>query len=543
MEKIKNFFKTLANHKKTLIWGLAAVLVIVGVICGFAAGRYAKQPKFQSLTVELGTESVSLQDFLTQYGKAGKASFVSDPSVIDLNRVGSYELTLQHGTKQETVTLTVCDTTAPEASFSERYCIADYTIPDAQTLVSEIRDEDTVSIFYDVQPVIPMDYADMTVRVVVEDASGNRTTGESILSFRWLREEYNLELGQILTKEQLLFNPLRDQELVDQGMLDFINESGEGTYIVTGKVGQLEQTCTVVVADTKGPELVLQTQRRYPGKDASVDDFVVSVSDASEVTGVRMVGEVDFDTLGEYPVTIEAEDSRGNVTSQQTTLWITNDMKAPELKGPLTTVYTDKNTEPELLEGFSAKDKVDGVCEVTCDTSKVDLTQAGTYYVTYTATDASGNVASAKRKVVVNHDEEDTKAMIKEIAAGLSDDVEEIRDYVRKTIRYNTNWGGDDPVWYGFTTKGGNCYVHALCLQMILEEKGYETQLIWVTAKSHYWLIVKLPEGWRHIDATPSAAHSRYSIMTDDLRYATLNGRNWDRSAWPACVEETEGDD
>lgn len=536
---MKSFLKT----RKGMICCIAAAVVLVAAV---AIGSYALwlsgQNKFQDLTIELGTEAVSLKDFTTRYARTGKISFVSDPAVVDLNKTGQTELTLKHGNREETVTLTVQDTTAPTANILQRYCVSDYTIPEAGALVSDIQDEDTVSVYYELQPVIPLNYTDTTVRVVVEDASGNRVSQDCVLSFRWLREEYDLELGDTLTKDMLLFNPQRDEGFLGQDMLDYINETGVGTYVVTGQVNGIEQSCTVTVQDTQGPELVLENVQRYPGKEVELEDFVRSVSDATGVEAVRLVSEVSTETLGKFTVVVEAKDTCGNVSTGETTLWVTNDMTAPKLTGSLATLTVDKHAGIDLLEGFYAEDQVDGACEVVCDTGKLDLTKAGTYYVTYSATDTSGNVASAKRKVIVNHDEEDTKALVKEIAATLSDDVEEIRDYVRNTIAYSSSWGDEDPIWYGFTDKVGNCYVHALTLQALLEEKGYETQLIWVTSKTHYWLIVKLPEGWRHIDATPSPIHSRYSIMTDDLRYATLSGRNWDRSAWPACVEETEGE-
>ena len=148
-------------------------------------------------------------------------------------------------------------------------------------------------------------------------------------------------------------------------------------------------------------------------------------------------------------------------------------------------------------------------------------------------------MATAKRKVVVEHDKEDTNALVKSIAAGLGSDPEALRNYVRSRISYNTNWGGDDPVWYGFTNRVGNCYVHALCLQALFNEKGIQSQLIWVTDHSHYWLLVNIGGAWKHIDPTPSSLHGRYSLMNDAQRYETLvsNGRNrdWDRSLWPAC--------
>lgn len=176
-----------------------------------------------------------------------------------------------------------------------------------------------------------------------------------------------------------------------------------------------------------------------------------------------------------------------------------------------------------------------GKCEFTVNSSAVDVNNEGTYYATYTSTDKSGNKTTAKRKIVVSHNSSDLKALVKKIASSLSNDVEAIRDYCRNNIKYSTNWGGSDPVWYGFTEYRGNCYVHAMCFQAILKEKGYATQLIWTTDKTHYWNLVKINGVWRHMDSTPGIKHTKYSIMTDEQRLSILQGRTWDTSKWPAA--------
>ena len=202
----------------------------------------------------------------------------------------------------------------------------------------------------------------------------------------------------------------------------------------------------------------------------------------------------------------------------------------------LTKPWWWKHSQPDFLKDVFAKDDIDGEIAATVDTSDLDLTKAGTYYITYSAIDSSGNTGTYKRKVTVEPDEEDTAALVAEIAETLPDDPEAIRDYVHDLIGYRGDaWGGDDPVWYGLNNHAGNCYVHANTLKAFLDYKGYETQLIWVTNKTHYWLIIKLDEGWRHIDSTPSSQHEKVGLGTDRVRYLNLNGRNWDRSQWPKC--------
>jgi hypothetical protein len=261
---------------------------------------------------------------------------------------------------------------------------------------------------------------------------------------------------------------------------------------------------------------------------------VVTVEDLSGVADVRMLTEPDCKKTGEQVILFEAEDTLGNITEEKTLLRVGMDMEPPVITG-LTTLTVEKGATPNYYEGVTAWDKLDGNCRVRCSYDNVDTSKSGIYYVTYTAIDSVGNTATARRKVEVLHDAEDRAALVREIAETLSSDPEALRDYVRNTIAYSSNWGGDDPVWYGFTQRTGNCYVHALCLKVLLDYYGYENQLIWVKDQSHYWLLIKLDGVWRHIDGTPSPTHSRYSLMTDKQRYETLKGRDWDREMWPVC--------
>lgn len=243
---------------------------------------------------------------------------------------------------------------------------------------------------------------------------------------------------------------------------------------------------------------------------------------------------VDLETLGTYRIVYSAVDGAGNRATATRSVTVNPDTTPPKFSG-LSDMTVEKNSSPDYLDGVLATDRRDGEVAVTYNVDNVDLSTAGTHYITYTAEDSSGNVATARRKLVVNIDSSDVAALVSEIASGLSSNPEAIRDYVRNTVGYNSNWGGEYPVWYGFTTKTGNCYVHAACFQALLKAKGYETMLIWCENKSHYWNLVKINGEWKHMDSTPGfPAHRVYSIMNDEQRYETLNGRDWDRTAWPA---------
>ena len=530
--------KAKSSGGNRLIWILLVVALVLALLVGFMSYLVWRDYRevFRDVTVELGTEALSIRDFMTENAQGSQVSFVSDPGKIDLSKTGQTRILLKHGIKTHTVTLTVRDTTPPTAEVQEQREIPlSLGIPAAAELVSNVQDMSKVRVFYSQEPVIPEDYSDVEVCIILEDESGNQLVKNSRFFFTgWVYDSVTLELGQTLTPEMLLVNPEKDAYLLDQTDLTAINTVGEHT--LTFHQGNAQESCLVTVQDTTAPELTVQNVRRYPGESVELQDFIVSASDLSGEPLLYTAEPLpDCSVQKTHTVVIEAEDASGNVTRREATLWVSKNMSLPEIKGAATPLTVEKNSETDFLAGVTAKDDIDGSIPVTVDTSALDLSTAGTYYITYSAIDSSGNVGTYKRKVTVSPNEEDTAALIKEIAESLPDDPEAIRDYVHDNIAYSSNWGGDDPVWFGLTQHTGNCFVHANTLKSLLDYKGYETQLIWVKNESHYWVILKLEEGWRHIDSTPSEQHEKIGIATDAVRYKNLNGRNWDRSKWPAC--------
>ncbi|MCD7862980.1 MAG: DUF5011 domain-containing protein [Lachnospiraceae bacterium] len=521
--------------------GKAVIIVVLAAAVGAAGYQYwyYLQPKFQDLTIELGTDSVSITDFMTQYAKASKVSFVTDPSSIDIDHVGETSVTFLHGRKEETVTLHVVDTTAPAVEFLDEMEVTIDYVPDAEDFVVSVEDysETTVSFAEAVGSVDT--YEDRVLTVNVTDASGNVTSHDCTLIYTWMVDSYVLEYGEHVTKQDLLTAQGKGMSLINQVDLNNINVSGVGEYEISSTSGSKTLTCTITVADTTPPEVTLKEATVYLNKTVSVDSFIESVTDLSGVQEVRLTEEPDTSTAGTYTVEIEAEDIYGNVATAEATLYVKKDDVPPVISGLSTLTLAKHSSAPNYLSGVSANDATDGACAVSYDASSVNYNAAGTYYVTYTASDTSGNVATKKRTVVIEHDSEDTAALVASIASGLSNDVKSIADYVRSNASHNHSYGGSDPVWYGFVAnKAGNCYVHAMCLKAILDYKGIESQLIWTTNKTHYWLVVNVNGTWKHVDATPMSGTIREAckqLMNDSQCLATLSGRTWDTSLWPAC--------
>lgn len=534
---MKEFLKS-TKGRVCIIVVLALILAgLLGVV--YSLWLY-EQPKFHDMTIELGEDLPETAEFLTKYANEEKARLVTSKANIDLEHVGQVSLVFCHGKKEETVTLTIVDTTAPDLQLRD-LCLTTEQSVAPELFVEQIHDFDQVELSFGEDTVFPDTYEDVKVSIVARDASGNTATESCLLTWQWLRESLDIELGTVLEKADLLLNPELDEALLDQVALDKVNEAPVGRYVIASSSGSKHVTCTITVTDTTGPELVLKEVYVYLNGSAKLEDFIESVTDLSGVAETRLMTELRFDEESEQTVTVEAEDVYGNVTTLETTLHIVTDATAPTFSG-LSNMTVEKHSTPDFKSGVTATDDKDGKVSFTWDTSKLDLTKAGTYYVTYTAKDKSGNVATAKRKVTVNHDQEDTDALVASIAAKAGDDPVSIKNYVKNYVRsYVSNAdGGKDPVWYGFTNRRGNCIVFAHCLKAVLDAKGYETKLIWVTKptskiKSHYWVLIKIDGEWMHLDATPGrTTHQKYDLMNDAQRYETLKTggvqRDWDRT-------------
>ncbi len=295
-----------------------------------------------------------------------------------------------------------------------------------------------------------------------------------------------------------------------------------GIYLIVGKSVFLDE-----VTVQGGGELNLSFLLNEDSKDVDIDDIKI------------VSGDVDLMNLGTREIKVQYKDK-----SAETVKLTVVDTEGPQFEG-LADINVSKSYLLDYKKDVIATDRLEGKVEYTFDSSAVNLEKAGTYFVSYTAVDSKGNTTEMRRKVVIENDSSDTDQLVINAANdikktyGDNPTPVQIKNFIVSRIRYNSNWGKPDPIYYGFKNNIGNCYVHALCFEALLEYYGYEFQRIWVTDESHYWTLVKIDGEWKHMDATPGVYHQRYSIMDDAKRYETLirdgEHRDWDRTKWPAC--------
>lgn len=535
-EENKKENKEKVNEKKGIIMNIVfAIAIIISIACVIVLYLLLR-PKFKDITIELGRTEINAKDFLTSNMYESKIEAVTDLSTLDLSNVGDIKIKLKFCNMEEEVTLSIIDTTPPEVTFQNVVEYLDYEI-NPEDFILEKKDFSEMTVELVEKPEIT-GYADYNVTVKVKDKYGNETIGNCILTVTWLRKEVNIELGNDFSIEDIVLNMEENKNKIPKSEIDKVDTETIGEYTIEVEDDGKKYTCIVRVQDTTPPELVLRDLEIYD--DEKVGDytkFIKKVTDASGEPTTTLKTEIDYTKIGEQEIVIEAEDIYGNKTEETAILTIKKDTDGPVFSG-LTDMTVAKNATIDYNSGVSAIDKKDGKCEFTVDSSGVNVSVAGTYYVTYTSKDKKGNKTTKKREIIVKHDQEDTNAKLDEFynnyCAGK--DPVGMASAVRTYVKYNSNWGGDDPVWYGLTEGRGNCYVHASILNRVLTKAGYTNQIIYLEDQSHYWNLVNVGGVWRHLDGTPSANHT-LGLLTDEQKLADpgVHQKTWDVTKWPAA--------
>ena len=191
-------------------------------------------------------------------------------------------------------------------------------------------------------------------------------------------------------------------EAVEVMISGSVDDTKLGTYQITYKAQYLWVTKMikreVKVVDATAPVITLKTVPGYmtlPGEEyveegyTAIDDYDGDITDKVQV---RTEAEVIY-----YTVT----DSSGNETTVERQI-VRKDVTAPTitLKGDASITINAGSAYQE--PGYSANDNIDGdITDKVEISGSVNIYHAGTYTLTYTATDSHGNKATAERTVVV----------------------------------------------------------------------------------------------------------------------------------------------
>ena len=354
------------------------------------------------------------------------ASIVIDASAVDATTPGNYQVTYNvsdaaNNAATEVVRMvTVRDTTAPviallgdnpltlelNTSYVEPGATAEDTCAgdlSGQVVIdSAAVDTTTVGnyqVTYNVNDGNGNDATQVVRTVRVQDSSAPTIT---LLGENPLLIECN---GTYMEAGATASDP-GDGDLTSQITIDSsaVNSTMVGTYQVSYTVtDSTSQTTTifrtVTVQDTVAPvitlvgdnPLTLECPQSYNEPGATATDDCDQNLPAITIDG----SAVDASTPGTYQVTYNVADASSNAATQVVRTVIVQDTTAPviTLNGSATVTFQEGGSYTE--EGASVSDACDlSLTTATVGGDVVDPTTAGTYRVTYDATDASNNVAT-----------------------------------------------------------------------------------------------------------------------------------------------------
>ena len=209
-----------------------------------------------------------------------------------------------------------------------------------------------------------------------------------------------------------------------------VDANTAGTYILTYNVSDaqgnaaVEVTRTVTVgADLTPPVITLLDKFANPIADINDATVVMPQGGSFEDYGAQAIDDVygdvgadvvvdtsgvDTSTLGEYSVIYTVTDSAGNTTQATRTVIVEPDIEAPNIL-IIGDLYTGENDvvlsvgDTYFDLGASASDNADGDLTdniIVAGKADVDTTVAGVYFITYNVTDAAGNAAEEKTRMV-----------------------------------------------------------------------------------------------------------------------------------------------
>ena len=199
-----------------------------------------------------------------------------------------------------------------------------------------------------------------------------------------------------------------DSFTLDKGVAVF---NKLGTYEVTLKAiddskNSAKKTMTVNVVDKTKPEFAgLPKIISLTDKDTEYN-WSQGVTAKDEIDGDLTAGieikakAVKFGTPGKYMVSYSVKDAAGNKQEKTVNVNI-EDKTPPVLTVPQSFVVKAGDPAPDYAKGAKAKDAVDGEVTVSVDASAVNLQAPGSYTVTYSAGDKSGNMVTKVSTVTV----------------------------------------------------------------------------------------------------------------------------------------------
>ena len=278
------------------------------------------------------------------------------------------------------------------------------------------------------------------------------------------------------------------------------------TYTYTDGVGNvITQTANVEVTASKASLEAKDTSLvAGPNTTWTAADNFVSATDTDgqtvDVKDVKVSGTVDTTKAGDYPVTYTYTDAAGNEFTQTVTVTVVASKASLKVKD--TTLTAGKNTTWTAADNFVSATDANGDALKLSDvkvSGTVDTTKAGDYPVTYTYTDAAGNVSSQTVTVKVVASQAAIKTQATTVIAGpnakwtAADSFVSATDANGNALKLadltvtgtvDTTKAGTYPVTYSYTDSQGNVVTSVVTITVVASQASLQAKDVSLTVGS-----------------------------------------------------------
>ena len=402
-------------------------------------------------TIEAGVESINWDTYVNNaLDNSEKAVTITFNDVVDYDTPGTYTINITVTDESGNYTtksfdVVVEDTTAP--TFSD-VSIPVFEAGDAPLNIdidvndSNDNSDGDLAITYDDEGVDYDTPGTYSIDVTVTDESGNATTHSIEVTVEDTTapafddvDDQTIEAGS----ESQLWNTLviniienSDGDVVI-AVDDTVDYDTPGTYVVTLTAtdesgNHASKSFNVVVEDTTAPTFDDVDSQTIESGSSVIDwaTLVLNIIENSDGTTVATFDDVvDYNTPGTYEITLTVTDESGNYTSKSFNV-VVEDTIAPtfdDVNSHTVEAGTIEFNWSEVIENLN--DNSDTDITITYDDTTVDYNVLGTYTVTVTATDESGNYTTKSFSVTV---EDTTPPVITNIPLEIDIEFEESID-------------------------------------------------------------------------------------------------------------------
>ena len=494
------------------------------------------------ITLEAGSPVPKAEDLLIGAYRDVRMTPVTEEM---MRTPGEYVIRITADGMESETRLLVRDTIPPTGRGVTRI-VKPGTAVTPDMLTADVSDETAVETAFVTQPD-PDSLDPQTIQLTLTDRGGNVATVYATLLF-----SNAVPIGIEARGTGVAISELLEEGTYTEASLDMIYIPDDpGQHVLAVTVDGKRNLALIDVRDTTPPTITVTRSQWYLDTPTAAENL--GAADDVTETVLTYLREPDWPKETQQ-VTFVATDTSGNRGEQTFTLTLTPDAEPPEIYGVRDRWCYVGEPVAYLAEIF-AWDDCDGDVAVEVDASEVDASRMGSYSVTYSATDRSGNTATktALIRIVTSKVEEDrAQEVADEILSKiftdgmtLAEQIEAIYDYVFKNVHYVATSNKQD--WRseavrGLTTGKGDCFTSYASARLLLEQT--DAQIMSVqrmdTLTHHYWLLVNIGTGWYHFDACRTGVARKRCFMWTDAQTERLSQRYWryDKTLYPPVATE-----